>query len=75
VSYTAYVTPKPRLSPPRPDESLRQWVARVDPEVEAAVDDVDRTLLRASLALSPLERLRACSQATAALAAFRRVPS
>jgi len=47
----------------------------VDPEVEAAVDDVDLSLLRATLELSPFERLEACSRATAALARFGHVVS
>lgn len=64
-----------RLDPPRSGEPLRSWVARVDPEVAAAVDDVDLSLLRASLELSPFERLQACSRATAALARFRHVAS
>lgn len=57
----------------RDGEPLLEWVKRVDPEVIAAVADVDRTLLRETLALSPLERLRACSRAARGLARFRRV--
>ncbi len=57
----------------QPGESLRDWLARVDPDLLAAAEEVDVTLLDAALALSPLERLRACTRATRGLASFRRV--
>lgn len=43
-----------------------------DPEVVEASYEVDRTLLRWSLELSPLERLRACTRVTHALDGLRR---
>lgn len=57
----------------RPAESLMDWIARIDPDVAGAVVDVDLTLLRQSLSLSPLQRADACTRATRALARFRRV--
>lgn len=42
------------------------WLSEHDPEALAAVADVDRTLIRATLALPPFERLdRAIETATA----------
>lgn len=73
--YEQRVGPAPPNRDRRDDEPLLEWVRRVDPEVIAAVADVDRTLLREALALSPLERLRACSRAAHGLARFRRVAS
>jgi hypothetical protein len=49
-------------------------VAAEAPELLAAAADVDRTLLAWSLSLGLRERLQACSNATRALARFRRVP-
>jgi hypothetical protein len=37
---------------------LRAMVGRLDPDVLAAVDDVDRTLIVSTLALDPSERVR-----------------
>lgn len=45
-----------------------------DPELRQARLEVDRSLLRWSKSLSPMDRLRACSNATRALDRFRRVP-
>ena len=45
----------------------------IDPLVLEASDDVDRSLLAWSLAMSPRERLRACTRATRALSKFKRV--
>lgn len=36
---------------------IRTWFEAHDPEVLAAVEDVDRTLIRSTLALPPFERL------------------
>lgn len=43
-----------------------------DPELVEASREVDRTLLRWSLELSPLERLRACTRTTTTLSFLRR---
>ena len=43
------------------------WKASLDPLVLAAAREVDVTLIDWALSLSPLERLRACSNATDAL--------
>jgi hypothetical protein len=53
-------------------ERIRALVAKADPLLVEAVDDVDLTLLQWGLSLSPWERLRASSQALAFLANFRR---
>ena len=47
----------------------------LDPEVLAAVDDVDRSLVRAHLALSPLERREAAFARREGLRRVRRVPA
>ena len=54
---------------------LKQWLARVDPELLEAAKDVDRSLLRWMLSLSPLQRLDAASKAARGLAGFRHVSS
>ncbi|MDF1564455.1 MAG: hypothetical protein P1V51_15530 [Deltaproteobacteria bacterium] len=54
-------------------EQLLARLAREDPELLEAASEVDRTLLRDSLARSPLERLRAATRYRRALARFRRV--
>ena len=59
----------------RPDETLRRLRALVfaaDPLLLEAVDDVDRALVAWALALSPRERLRACTNAGRALYGRRR---
>jgi hypothetical protein len=48
-------------------------LAERDPELLAAADEVDQTLIDWSLSLSPRARLRACSRATRALLGWRRV--
>lgn len=64
--------PRAPMAKRRPDESVESWVARVDPELARAAEEVDQTLLSEALALSPLRRLEACSTATRGLASFRR---
>lgn len=54
-------------------DPIRAFVARVDPELVRAVDDVDVALLEWGLSLSPWERLRAASGALQTLSKFRRV--
>ena len=51
---------------------LLEQVARLDPLLVEAADEVDRGLLRWSLSLTPRERLRACSRAAATLARLGR---
>ena len=47
---------------------IRRWeVIVADPEIRAAVQDVDRSLLDWTLGLTPLERLRSASNATRTL--------
>jgi len=43
----------------------------LDPEVRAAIDDVDRTLIRLSLQQSPWDRLRSASRMAEALTRLR----
>lgn len=57
---------------PSDPTSLELELALQDPEVVEASYEVDRTLLRWSLQLSPLERLRACTRVTAGLDTLRR---
>ncbi len=58
------------LRAPTVDE-VEQAVAALDPELVMAAREIDRTLLRWSLGLTPLERLRACTQATGTLERLR----
>ena len=52
---------------------VRQWeVIVADPEIRAAVQDVDQSLLDWTLSLTPLERLRSASNATRTLKRFKR---
>ena len=53
----------------------RPWRRSIDPLILEAAGEVDPTLLDWALRLSPRERLRACSNATAALGKFAHVPS
>ena len=46
-------------------------VAKLDPEVRAAIDDVDRTLIVLALAQSPWNRLRSASRMAQTLGRFR----
>lgn len=50
-----------------------QALQGIDPLVIEACKDVDRSLLRWSLSLTPRQRLRACTRATRALSKFKRV--
>ncbi len=51
---------------------VERTIAEQDPELVEASYEIDRTLLRWSLGLTPLERLRACTQATNTLERLRR---
>ncbi|MBI4956500.1 MAG: hypothetical protein HY908_31075 [Myxococcales bacterium] len=52
--------------------SLDRLIAALDPEVRAAIGDVDRALIRLTLAMSPWERLRSASEMAQTLARYRR---
>lgn len=54
-------------------ERVRSEVEATDPEVVAAIEEVDLALLKWALSLSPWERLRAASGTLAFLSGFRRV--
>lgn len=56
-------------------EELTRRIKARDPDLVAAVDEVDWTLLRWSPGLSPLERLRASTQTANTLARLRNAPS
>ena len=58
-----------------PDESIADWLRRVDPDLADAACEVDRTLLTESLALSPTDRLRVCTRTVRGLDRFRRATS
>ncbi|MCH9685105.1 MAG: hypothetical protein K0V04_26950 [Deltaproteobacteria bacterium] len=53
-------------------DDLERVLAFVDPELLQAADEVDVSLLRWSLGLTPLERLRACTTTASALDWLRR---
>lgn len=48
-------------------------LAAHDPDVLLAADEVDRSLIRLTLALTPLERVRSAATSAETLARFRRV--
>jgi hypothetical protein len=50
---------------------LAVLVANLDPEVRAAIDDVDRTLIVLTLEQSPWNRLRSASRMAQTLGRFR----
>ena len=55
-----------------PSEALIEaLIEAVDPEVRAAIDDVDRTLIALSLQQSPWDRLRSASRMAQTLARIR----
>jgi hypothetical protein len=54
-------------------KEIEAMLAERNPELLAAADEVDPTLIDWSLSLSPWDRLRACSRATRALLGWRRV--
>ena len=57
-------------SPPRVP-TIEALIEAVDPEVRAAIDDVDRTLIALALRQSPWNRLRSASKAAQTLARIR----
>jgi hypothetical protein len=52
---------------------IERELARTNPALLAAADEVDSTLIDWALGLGPFERLDACSRAARALAGWRRV--
>ncbi len=53
---------------------VRRWeVIVADPEIRAAMRDIDQSLLDWTLSLTPLERLRCASNAARALKKFKHV--
>jgi hypothetical protein len=48
-------------APPAEEPTLAALIEALDPEVRAAIDDVDRTLIELSLAQSPWDRLTSAS--------------
>ncbi|MEM9459382.1 MAG: hypothetical protein AAGF11_34705 [Myxococcota bacterium] len=51
---------------------LERVLASTDPQLVAAADEVDVSLLWWSLGLTPLERLRACTRTASTLERLRR---
>ncbi|HMG53262.1 MAG TPA: hypothetical protein VK601_07265 [Kofleriaceae bacterium] len=51
--------------------TIEALIEALDPEVRAAIDDVDRTLIALSLRQSPWERLRSASRMAQTLARIR----
>lgn len=62
-----------RAAGAKPSEAptIEALIEAVDPEVRAAIDDVDRTLIALSLEQSPWERLRSASRAAQMLTRIR----
>lgn len=60
------------LGAPRDEApALEALIEALDPEVRAAIDDVDRSLIALSLQQSPWERLRSASRMAQTLARIR----
>ena len=59
------------MSSPDPVAALRALVATLDPDVLAAAEQVDTTLIAAALARSPLERVEFAHQMLKTLSSFR----
>jgi len=57
-------------SPPEAT-TIEALIEALDPEVRAAIDDVDRTLIALSLQQSPWDRLRSASRMAQTLARIR----
>ena len=58
-------------APPTEAPTLEALIEALDPEVRAAIDDVDRTLIVLSLQQSPWDRLGSASQMAQVLARIR----
>ncbi len=62
--------------PSRNEKGFASLIAEIvsrDPDILLAVAEVDRSLIRLSLELPPLERVRSSAASAATLARFRRV--
>lgn len=57
--------------PPPQVPTIEELIEALDPDVRAAIDDVDRTLIVLSLQQSPWERLGSASQMARVLARIR----
>lgn len=59
-----------------PSEMQRPWLAAfieaLDPDVREAIGDVDRSLIRLTLEMSPWERLRSAGEMAQTLASYHR---
>lgn len=58
-------------APPAGEPSLEALIEALDPEVRAAIDDVDRTLIELWLQQSPWDRLRSSSRMAQYLSRIR----
>lgn len=59
-------------APPAETPTIEALIEALDPEVRAAIDDVDRTLIVLSLQQSPLSRLRSATRMAQTLGRLRR---
>lgn len=50
------------MSSSKEEKTLEELIDALDPEVQAAIDDVDRSLIQLSLQLSPMERVRVAAR-------------
>ena len=61
----------PAVPTPVPKPNVAALIEALDPEVRAAIDDVDRTLIALSLAQTPWNRLRSASRMAQCLGKLR----
>jgi hypothetical protein len=59
-------------APPAEAPTIEALIEALEPEVRAAVDDVDRTLIALSLQQSPWSRLRSATRMAQTLGRLRR---
>ena len=59
-------------APPAEVPTIEALIEALDPEVRAAIDDVDRTLIALSLQQSPWSRLRSATRMAQTLGRLRR---
>jgi hypothetical protein len=59
-------------APPVEAPTIEALIESLDPEVRAAIDDVDRTLIALSLQQSPWSRLRSATRMAQTLGRLRR---
>jgi hypothetical protein len=62
---------RPARGTPSVAPTIDALIEAVDPEVRAAIDDVDRTLIALALQQSPWDRLRSASRMAQTLARIR----